>query len=60
MIPNIASEDQARWDAQSLIAAEEIKQDEKRYKAAKDAMIKIKEEKQKELDAITYLANKKE
>lgn len=48
----------ARWDAESLAKAEEIKADPSRLNAAESAALKIAEEKQKELTGINRVANR--
>lgn len=49
---------EARWDAESLAKAEEIKADPSRLTAAENAARKIAEEKQKELTGINRVANR--
>lgn len=46
----------ARWDAESLAKAEEIKADPVRFSRAKNAAVKIAEEKRKELTGINRVA----
>jgi len=49
---------EARWDAESLAKAEEIKADPNRLRAAQGAATQMAEEKRKELTGINRVANK--
>jgi len=49
---------EARWDAESLIAAEKIKSDKLRYNKAKAAIKQIEEEKKSELKILKKLSSK--